>query len=350
MIEHVKTAALVLAVTVLIWVWAEAESLSTQTLTPRLELVGSQSLLVKPVTPGWTGSVTVRLRGATASLDRAQRALVQAVRLSAGAGGIPTSPGEHLIDLRDALRADPEFRRAGVTIDEVQPATLTVLVQTIEERVLPIRLRLVNAAGQPVEMEGEPTLSVASALVRGPADLVRQLADSAAVMGVVEPDQVSRLRDDQPQTVTARLALPEPVASSASASVSPERVSAVVRLRSRTETWSLASVPVWIAIPPTEGDQWEIELVEPFLAGVRFTGPKEAIASLRERADLAVAYVNLTSDDLERAAASDRGVVSKRVVFSSVSGAVQVDAPRTTVDVRVKRRVPATSPEGGPGT
>ncbi len=345
MIEHLKTAALVIAVTVLIWVWAEAESLSTQTLAPRLELVGSQSLLVKPIAPGWTGSVTIRLRGATASLDRAQRALSQTVRLTAGSGGIPTSPGEHVIDLRDALRADPEFRRAGVTIDEVQPATLAVLVQTIDERTLPIRLRLINATGQPVELEGEPTLSITSALVRGPADLIKQLPDSAAVVGIVEPDQLARLRDDQPQTVNARLALPDSIAASGSASVNPDRVSAVIRLRSRTESWTLASVPVWIAIPPTEGDQWDIELAEPFLAGVKFTGPKEAIAALRERTDLPVAFVNLTSDDLERAAAADRGLTSKRVTFSSLPATIQADAPRLTVEVRVKKRPPITSPD-----
>lgn len=347
MIEHAKTLALVVAVTLLIWIWAESESLSTQTLSPRIELVGSTSVLIVPADASWSGSAIVRLRGATASLDRAQRILRQVVRLSPGAGGIPSSPGEHTIDLRDALRADPDLRRAGVTLDEVQPPTITIRVDAIEERTLPIRPRLLTAGGQPVDLEGEPALSTATAMVRGPAAIVRQLPDNAAVSAVVEPDQLARLRDDQPQTVSARLVLPEALAAASGASLTPDRVSIVLRLRARTETWVVPSVPVWIAIPPTEGGQWDIELAEPFLASVKFTGPKEAIAALRERADVPVAFVNLTSDDLERAAGSDRGIAAKRVVFSTVPPSIKVDAQRTTVDVRIKRR-PATSPDGQP--
>jgi hypothetical protein len=338
MVERLKTFATVAVATLLIWVWAEAESVTTQEVRPRVEFVSAPDRSVTIVQPEWTGTVSVRLRGSTAGIDRAQRVLAAPIKLVGGSGGVPTDPGDYTVDLVPALRAYPELRRLGVSVDETEPASVRVKVQAIRTVTLPIKPQLLLPTGQAVELDGEPTLSPPTVTLRGPAGLLDQLGPTAATSAIVDADQLARLRDDAPQTVVAKVIPPESLGGAAAESVTiePARVSIVLRLQSRNETWSLPSVPVWIAVPPTEGAKWSVELVDPFIKNVMVTGPKDLIRGLRQRGEVPVAYVELTSDDLEKR------ISSKRVVFSHLPSTLQFAANQTTVALRITPRQEAT--------
>lgn len=331
MIDHLKTLSLVLLVTALIWIWAEAESLSSDRLQPRVELSASSDLFLRANQPGWSGSVAVRVRGATGALDRARRLMSEPVRLAAGVGGIPTVPGEYVVDLREALRADAELRRSGITIGEVDPPTLNISIEAIVSRPIRIKPDVRGAGGVPAELDGAPTLATATAMIRCPKRLAESLPEDAEALAVVDAERVARLRDDAPETVEGvRLVLPEPLAGNPLVVITPDRVSMVLRLKSRAQSWLLPTVPVWISLPPTEGSRWDIEVLDPFVRNVTVTGPKELIRGMQERAETPLAYVQLTSDDLERR------ITSKRVVFSTVPSSLKFESSQTTVAIRIR--------------
>ena len=71
-------------------------------------------------------------------------------------------------------------------------------------------------------------------------------------------------------------------------------------------------MPVWLVLPSTEGTGWDVEVLDKLLPGVSATGPQASIDRL-ERGDLvAIAFVTLSSDELER------GVESKAAIVAAV--------------------------------
>lgn len=89
-------------------------------------------------------------------------------------------------------------------------------------------------------------------------------------------------------------------------------VSVTGQLSRRVRTLELAPVPVWLVLPSTEGTGWDVEVLDKLLPGVSATGPQASIDRL-ERGDLvAIAFVTLSSDELER------GVESKAAIVAAV--------------------------------
>lgn len=327
----VRTYALVTIVTLLIWVWAENESLTTETLAPRIEFLSTPDLVVRVDDPAWQGVVSLRLRGPTAAIDTARRQLAAAVRLApretnAGRAGGTT------VDLQQALRRFPPLRSLGVAVVEVVPATVRLEVDEIVAR----RLR-VKAEQKGVELDGEPTLSPDTVEVRLPAQLASSLGGNAAAIAVLDAQEIPRGRDNEPQTVRVAVRLPEGLEGRAAGSVSfePSEVQATIRLRSRTESWTVPSVPVWVVVPPIEADRWDIRLLDQDIKGVTVTGPRELIAAMRDGgpgSSRPRAYVVLSSDDLERR------IETKTAVFSLTPSQLQFAAGETTVRLKIEPR------------
>ncbi|MGD9690817.1 MAG: hypothetical protein AB7K52_14290 [Phycisphaerales bacterium] len=342
--QHAKTFGLVALVTTLIWLWAESASLSTDDLAPRLVFAEGQGLVVAVEDPAWAGAVNLRLRGSTSALDRARRALGGStpVQLTPGTRGVPATSGTHVIDLAEALRGLPSLRGAGVTIELVDPPSVRVELEALTTVSRAVSLRFADTDAAAPELDGLPTLEPSSVSIRGPAGLIARLADGP-ISAIIDAEQLSRLRDGQSQTLTARVALPEPLSTSPRVSVSPARIAATVRPLSRTESWTVPTMPVWIAVPPTEGASWSIEVPEPFIRNVTITGPKDLIRAMREKGEVPVAFVDLTSDDL------DSRITSKAVVFSHLPTVLRFSADRSTVALRITPREPASgSPPPGP--
>ncbi len=348
MLARLQTIALIAVVTGLIWLWAEAESLSTQTLTPRIEFVApDENLLVRVLDaasagPGadnaFSGTVRVRLQGATTAMDRAQRYLVTTLKLVPGVGMVPSVPGEYAVDLRDAIRQQPDIRQLGVTVLETEPSTVCVIIDSVVTLTLPVKPVVTG-----VELDGEPSLEAGTAIVRLPKSAADRLKDvkSLSVLATPEPDALARLRDDAPQTVQARFTLPEAITSAvkeaagsaALATVSPQRAPMVLRLKSKSEAITIKSMPVWISMPYTEGARWDIEILDPFIQDVTITGPRDQVRALLETDGRLKATVSLSSDDLEKR------ISSKQVIFAFLPTPLSFSAAQTTVRLKISERI-----------
>ncbi len=313
-----KTIGLVIVITVLIWLWAEAENLRRVTMTPRLQFPAvSGDLVVRVDDPDWRAeSVTVRLEGPTAAIDDAERVLRSPVVITPGVPGFPAEPGEHTLRVADLLRQHPELSRIGITITDTQPATIDVRVARLVTRELPVRADLTG-----IEVEGDVTIRPSTVSVTMPEAAAAAIGERGTVGGgaggaqaiaVISENDRRQLREDGAQTVTASIVLPEVLADFEPVTVTPEQVRVTLRTRKQQDEIVVPSVPVWITMPNTEGTGWDIRVHTPIIRNVTVRGPAAEIAKVRSRELLPIAFVVLSSDDLEE------GVTSTIAFFAPV--------------------------------
>ncbi len=344
----IKTVILVTLVTLLIWLWAEAEGLRSATLTPRIQFVApSDDVSVRVLEPDLRSDIVrVRLEGSSVALDEVEQVLRSPLRLVAGVGGIPDEPGDHVIRLQEAIRNHPDLLRRGVSVSDVQPPTATIRVARLVTRDLPVRVDLTG-----IENDGEVTVSPATVRVTMPEQAAALLGERGTVGGgpagapvvtaVISEDERRLLRDDGPQTVRAQIRLPEALDGFEPVRVATDTVRVTLRIRKQTDEIVLPTVPVWITVPHTEGDDWDVRVLDGLVRNVTVTGPRDLIEQVRNRELVPIAFVVLSSDDLEA------GVTSKLAVFAPVrasmidpSGRPSDPAAAARSDAAVLEQVP----------
>jgi hypothetical protein len=327
----IKTLLLVLLVSSLIWLWAEAESLSTQVLSPRLEPATGTDWTMRVGETDWTGSVRVRVRGSSIALAQARRLLAEPLRLAPGVGGVPADPGEHSVDLRAYLGNIPEIARLGVAVDEVDPPVVKIVVDRLATRTIPIRPAL-----EGLEIDGEVRVDPAGAVVRAPVWVFDGLEPNATVSATPDEQALAAFRGDGPQSVRARLALPESLAGKPGVTISPQAARLTLKLRGPLRTITLARMPVQLVLPAVESLRYDVELLDPFVDAVKVTGPRDLVAALEERdaaGDRPPALLVLTPADLEKR------VESKAVVFATTPSPLKFSAERVDVRIKISPRV-----------
>src|SRR5262249_38934132 len=145
------------------------------------------------------------VEGSTGAIDALKATLGGSVTLAPGRG-VPPEPGEHVLALRDTLRAHPALDRRGVTLAEVKPEALRVTVEQLESRSVPVR---VVAPQAPLRAPPDP--SPARVTLTGPRDALSRL-DPAALTAVARIDAavLNALPEGQRTTINkVRLEPPE---------------------------------------------------------------------------------------------------------------------------------------------
>jgi hypothetical protein len=329
MAAKIRTVMLVSLVTILIWLWAEGESLSTTSLNPEVVFVQEGTDLLLETDQDWRGTVRVRVQGSTRALTQAENGLGTQIRLKLGQGGVPSQPGERqVVNLEEAIRALPELRQAGLSVQEVTPAITVVKIVRLVTREVPVRAAMPTGA----ELLGDPVVTPVRVQVRLPEALANKLAADATAVAPVSDAEFDAARDDASRTVTTALQLPGVTAGVGEVQFVPEKVSVTFRRKRSVDSITLASTPVWFALPPTESGKWEVEVIDQFLREVTFTGPAESIAKIRSRDMVPIAEVRLSSDDLEK------GVETKEAVFVGLPSGVETGVAVKTVRVKITRR------------
>jgi len=296
---------------------------------------GDGVLVARAETASWSvatgGRVQLRVRGTTNAVESARRTLVgpEPLRLEPGIGGVPGEPGVHTVRLAEAIRQSDRLRNIGLSIASAEPPEISVRVHRLQSVRLPVRV--VAAGGGAGVFVGEPVVEPGEVLVRLPSELASGLGDGAFGRVELSVEQMGMFSEAEPRTLSGlRVVLPAEAESARSevragvssdglatgfgglVTVSPRTVSVTAQLSRRVRTLELAPVPVWLVLPSTEGTGWDVEVLDKLLPGVSATGPQGAIDRL-ERGDLvAIAFLTLSSDELER------GVETKAAIVAAV--------------------------------
>lgn len=339
-----KTITIVTVLSALTWALAESQTLRTQALTLRVALEDGSTgpsertlgpvVRVDPAQP-WDGAAELALTGSAALIDGLADRLRGRAALVVGRE-LPTEPGTHTINLRDALRASEAFRASGVTIESVSPESVTIQVDQLETRELTIRVSLPDG----VEPETTPAPRPASVILTAPAALLDALEPGATAVATVTPEQVEPLLPGRDETLTAvRVTPPASIAGAWAVRLDPARADVTIRLRSKSSSLTIPRLPVQLLIAPAEAGRWTVE-VEPSdqdLIDVTLTGPQEQLDRIRRSEVRPMAFVSLTFEELEA------GVASKRATIVGLPAGVRAQAARE--DVRLSIR-PAAEPVG----
>jgi hypothetical protein len=345
MLDQVKTFILVGLLTVLVWMLAEAESLRIDRLRAEIAFRGDAETgrLVR-IEPGqeFAGYVHIRVEGPTRRVDDLASTLRHRLLLEPGMDGIPLDPGRHTLNLLEVLRSHTSVRDRRVTITGVDPPTLTITVQNLATRELPVRLQL--PPGQ--VLEGAAEMTPPTVRVRMPESALERLREGAQAIARPDPDVLRALPEGRRHNLSnVQVELPEELRGIDGVRPSPSQVQVALTLRSRTAAVVLPTVPVHLRLPPEEAALWDIHIPQDarVLTDVTVTGPSEAIDQIRDGRVRPIAYISLTFEELERAAAAGQPIQAP-VVFQDMPSLLNFEPRQRTIPVTVRRRANGVSP------
>jgi hypothetical protein len=335
-----KSMILATIIAALIWIYAEGQSLATRSMNVSITIVGDpgSGVVIRPEDPNFRGVARVRLEGSARTIDDAANQLGTSIRLAPGMPGVPVEPGENRsLDLRDAISSFFELSGLGSSVADIDPRVVNVRVIGLVSRELPVRVEL----GSEIALDGDPTAAPSTGMLRIPAEAAKLLPEGAYLTASVPASELERLGDG-PQRVSAVV---RPPAALASANVSPvlitpESASVNLRVRRQADSFTVASVPVWFSLPPTEDSgKWSVEIFDKFLSDVTVSGPADGVRRVRTGDAPVKALIELTSDDLNRA------ITTARASFPNLPQGLSARAANPEVRIRITERAgPAGSP------
>ena len=332
MFRHVKTFILVTFVTALIWIFAEGESLTRRSLKADVffesDAAGERVIAVSDA--AWRDRVDIVVQGTASAVTEAESVLRRAVRLRPGMSGVPSQSGEFTVDLEQALSDAPELAAAGITIARADPPGVTVRIDQLQEKTLPVVL---DAPG--VDIEGPAEVTPTSVKLRLPAEFAAKLTADTPARIRIPAETLAKLVPGRKESIASLpIELPTAVVGAHSTKFDPATCSVAITLRNNTASHKLSSVPDFINLAAVEMGKWDITINEAdrFLTDVTVTGPSDLVDRVR-RCDLKVAAtVPLSFEELERA------IAAKDALFSDLPAALRFEVQNARVRLDIQRR------------
>lgn len=346
MLKQGPTILVVTLVTLVIWLFAEGENIRRDSLVATVQIVPPANSNMVAWVQGdapWDGRVSISASGATIGIDNLRARLRQPVLLTPGMDGFSSTPGDHALDLRTLLRALPELRETGVSIEETEPRTIIAHADVLETIELPIKVEVAAA-----ELDGAPEPNPARVSMQIPSLARSRLTPDTSLIARIGPDLIAGIVRGRRETIQAvPIELPQELQGVRGYKLAVPSARVALTLRERTATEVIPSVPVQIRIAPVQLDRWRVTIPESdqFLRDVRITGPSEEIDRIR-RGDLRViAMVTLSAQELASR------ITSKAATFSELPTSLQfqVEDPIVALSITPVPESPSpVTPPGGP--
>ncbi|MGD1917112.1 MAG: hypothetical protein ACFCBV_13125 [Phycisphaerales bacterium] len=309
--SSVLRMAMVVALSIAIWAFAEARSLATETRTATIVLGAPAGLDMTAWVAGDNvprTTVTMRLEGSRAALTQASQRLREPVLLQIGAS-LPTEVGPATVNLREALRDHRVFDRLAVSLVDVTPPTIAVVVDNVVREEIPVRVR---TGGAP--LEGLPIVEPATVSVVGPATIVQGVAFDT-LQAPVSTEALDQLESGSTTRFPGlTVNIPSPWRTEL-VQISPLNVDATVTLRDTIESHVIPRVPVMVRLSTTQITRWTVNVApeDAYLRDVEVRGPSELVQAVAEGRQRVVATLELEGIDLLPGEQTFEAVVSAGV-------------------------------------
>ncbi len=280
-ISHaLRTFAWVAPLTILIWIWAEREQqdeLTDQTVPIDVRLPGTNKVATIVSPP--ERNVVVSLRGPRVQLDAiraelSQRAMEQRVVLQLDANLEP-GPQEYNLPAQGLLQQSDFFRPYGVSITEVRPARLTIVVSELETIEVPVH-------NPPADQF--PNIGTESVYNPPTVRITGKKEDLNGGNGLfVYPDLTGRdLTKPGAYELKNLPLLTGPALRDKQVTIQPATVSATLQVRQANISYTMNSMPVFVSHPADLLDKYQVQY-DPFLDRVTLIGPREMIEAIANR-------------------------------------------------------------------
>jgi hypothetical protein len=343
--EHIWTVVFAVLFTLLIWLWAEGENRESSTHSATISFRATNpagEFRIRTSDPNNTGSmlseidVEMVIEGpnvARAGLSRNRRFEIP---IEGAADGAIRD-----VNLTDLMRNLDEFEDLGLTVTAVRPPRVTLHIDQIERRRVPVSTTIPGATGILIEEITIEPAEVDIAMSRRDWTWAIEQFGRDLVYLDINPDS---LRAQAPGVPVRRAGVrvrlqPQLAALDLVRFESPLVVTAITVLQQLEE---LADWPVPLKInkPPRDEPHYEVivdlERYE-LITGVTLAGDAEAIRRLRNNEMRVVANIDLTSDELEQ------GITQKQIEWWLPPGiqVIAVDGvpgARPIIPIQIRRR------------
>lgn len=343
-------------VAVLVWLWAarattEQDSIDSVVTIDLPSAEARQERELRSPTEPFT--VRLLLSGPKSDLDRADKRLRQ-VELITGAGGVPEGIANHDLDIRNVLQGILDDGDIDVTIVRAEGEVPPVDV----DEVVTVTVPITPAIDPPSQFDGDPMAEPATAMVRMPQRLREQagtLRLDAKIDGALLANRETgrRYKERVPLTLVSAGRL-DP---GARIRIVPEYTEVTFALAASTATTVIGAgadpttapgVPVQVALPMKDLDRYTITLDDrdSFLRNVVLAGPAAQIDQIAQGKLKVIAFVQLTSDDLDRAVL-EGGTIVRPVTLWQLPPGVTVTNPGKTDSQTLAERDPERAKRDG---
>jgi len=341
--ERIIRITVVAIVAIVLWVWANNATTETRQIDSQVTISLPPSMLEtgELVSPRQPFIATVICAGPDAALDQARSKLAE-VRLIAGEDGLPDGLTTTDLPLDRALQAILNRSSINARVRSIRSEVPKLEVQMLSR--IPMRVAPVLEG---VRVEGEPAVTPGQADLFLPSSLQEE-ASRIRLEAVVDPAEVAGKESGRRHTVSApiRAVLEGGRVLAAGVRVIPPTAEVSFTLATRTVTATLASdataapgIPVQLALPPRDLDRYAVALdpKQSFLRNVVVSGPPEIVDQLNQGRAKVIAFVQLSSDDLDRAALAG-GTIEKPIsLWQLPPGVTIVDPGRTDYQIEQAR-------------
>jgi len=297
--------ALVTLISAVIWLFAEADSLGDGTEDIRVRFVAEAEDLVVETADGSGVTLTVDFRAPRGSIADVRESLAEVNRLQPGSPGIPSTPGQHIIDMLEVIEQHRALKDTGAQIDSVRPQQITITILSLETREVPIDIELEGVA-----VEGAVSATPPSARLKLPSHLWDDITLESAVIARPTSSQIEELPVSGPARLEVQLAMAPELRQIRYTSLETSSTRLEFSIRDRNAQHTFGVVPVMVTLPPIETRDWNI-VVDPQdqILSVTASGPSELIERLQAPDTAVIADLLLSSEELEL------GITTKPVQF-----------------------------------
>jgi len=296
--DKLQTYVIVTVITMLIWLYAEGENVKQQKPFPiSVKFVASpgQKLLIRPWVPQ---QVWVTVRCATSQFSSLQELLNGPIEIPVNDDPLRI---EQPIVLHEKLEDSP-LGHLGISIVDIQPATLNLQVEQLE----PVTLSISPESIVPSEVQlvAPPTLNPSQATVGLPASIARDVTH-IQLIAPMDPQDVARLAQNVAYDRKVPILLPPVLRErlgSANLIIEPDFTQVTFTIRKQTDAISLTSVPILLLAPWSEMQRFSVILEggnQILNQDVELSGPSDVIEKIRQGEVKVWAELRLSADDLE---------------------------------------------------
>jgi hypothetical protein len=270
-----RRLAWVAPLTLLIWIYAERRQERRQTVRFPVELAlnAPDRVILGPS----DRFITAELRGPAAQLEAIKNRLLQSVEKPAVSLPIDQGLATGSNEIRTALiAADPLFRSHAISVDNTEPQTLTVYVDQVVDREVPVRVAP-NVAGA---LDGNPVFDPPRVRVRGPKSELERVASDGMLQ--VFADLAGRESLKTPGVHEERAVPLITQLRGEHVSVTPGKVNATLKVRPADVTLTWAFMPIWVNTPPGFTERYRVVMTNQTLKDVKLTGPAEVMSAMQQ--------------------------------------------------------------------
>jgi len=309
----IQTYVVVTLIAVLIWLYSESENVKLhEALQFNIRLIAppGQQLLISPATKR---RVRVTVRCATSQYAQLQR--MQARPITFTVTEDPNTPEQTLI-LRDKLNDSP-IGDLGVNIVDIDPRTLDLHIERIEEVAIPIATDSIVPAD--IQLATAPTVTPSKATVGLPVSIANQLGDMKLEVRLA-PETIAHLDENVPHELSTPITLPDILQNRLrgyTPSIKPAAAMVTLTIRKQSDAFSLTGVPILLSAPWAELNRFSVQMEDNqrvLSENVQLSGPSDVIDKIRKGGIKIWADLRLTADELES------GITSKPLHISVPPG------------------------------